>query len=217
MTQLAPWIGEHPAHSHDRAIDRSLRRWDREDLNQNLAYLFTRQAKHASEHRDMRVDSRPEPRTIARRQARKRCPSTRRTAQPDPRVLKDQRHDHRQLVLLMADRITDPLLAAIKAMPTLTRLRQMLHTPINPLGRDHLTGPALMPRLSTRRTHRPLIRLACQSATLRPGLRRIRTRRHAAVGRATTSLALELIDLRAHQRDLLKQPKHQIPRLSPAR
>jgi hypothetical protein len=88
-------------------------------------------------------------------------------------MLNHQRHDHRQLVLLMDHRIPDRLLAAIKHMPTITSIRQMRHAVIQPLGRDQLPRLALMPRLATGLTHRPLIRLTRRASALSPRLRQI--------------------------------------------
>ena len=51
-------------------------------------------------------------------------------------MLKHQRHNHRQLVLLMDHRIPNALLAAIKHTPTITSIRQMLEAVIQSLRRD---------------------------------------------------------------------------------
>ena len=91
----------------------------------------------------MRIDTRPEPRQGTRRQLRERRLLTRRAAQPQPGVLEHQRADHRQLELLMAHRIADPLLAAVKHMPATATVRQMRDPLVQPLGRDQL--PASCP------------------------------------------------------------------------
>ena len=98
---------------------------DPEHLNDRLTDLVTREPKHAGEHRDMRIDTRPEPRQGTRRQLRERRLLTCRTAQPQPGVLEHQRADHGQLNCSMAHRIADPLLAAVKHMPATATVRQM--------------------------------------------------------------------------------------------
>ena len=119
-------------------------------------------------------------------------------------MLEHQRPDRRQLVLLMNDRIADRLLAAAEHLPAATALRQMLKPPIDALWRDHLPGLALMTGLATRAAHRPLVSLARQTTTLGPRLVRIRRRRHRAVPRITTRLALQLIDLTRKLLDLCR-------------
>jgi hypothetical protein len=74
-------------------------------------------------------------------------------------VLEHRRHDHGHLELLMGHGIPDPLLAAIKHMPAITTVRQMLKLPIDALARDQVPGLALLPGLATRLPHRALIRL----------------------------------------------------------
>ena len=78
LTQLSPRIGEDRAHPHDRVVNRPRRCRDPEHLNDRLADLVTREPEHAGEHRDMRIDTRPEPRQSTRRQPRERRLLTRR-------------------------------------------------------------------------------------------------------------------------------------------
>ena len=73
-------------------------------------------------------------------------------------------------MLLVNDRIADPLLATAEHLPAATALRQMLKPPIDALWRDHLPGLALMTGLATRAAHRPLVSLARQTTTLGPRL-----------------------------------------------
>src|ERR1019366_4921280 len=182
-----------------------------EHLDNRLTDLITREPKHPGEHRDVRIDTRPEPRQRTRRQARERRLLTRRAAQPQPRVLEHQRDDHRQLELLMAHRIADPLLAAIKLTSATAAIRQMPDPAIQPLGRDQLSGLALMPRLTARLPHRPLVCLPRRAPTLSPRRRRIRRRRQAAVTRIAVDLALKLLN------PILKPTDHRQQRIYPLR
>src|ERR1019366_5757255 len=211
VTQLSPRIGEDRAHPHDRVIDRPRRRRDPEHLDNRLTDLIAREPEHPGEHRDVRIDTRPEPRQRTRRQARERRLLTRRAAQPQPRVLEHQRDDHRQLELLMAHRIADPLLAAIKLTSATAAIRQMPDPAIQPLGRDQLPGLALMPRLTARLPHRPLVCLPRRAPTLRPRRRRIRRRRQTAVTRIAVDLALKLLN------PILKPTDHRQQRIYPLR
>ncbi len=217
LAQLSPRVGEHRAHPHDRAIDRPLTRWDPEHLHHDLANLIAREPKHAGEHRDMRIQPRTEPRTSTRREPSERRALTRRAAQPQPDLLKHQRNDHRQLVLLMDDRIPDPLLAAIKLVPATATVRNMLKALIDPLGGDELPALALVTGLTAGLAHRALIRLPRQPPTLRPRLRRIRRGRHAAIPRITVDLALKLLDPLAQRRVLGPQLNDQPRQLLTAR
>ena len=72
---------------------------------------------------------------------------------------------HGQLELLMAHRIADPLLAAVKHMPATATVRQMRDPLVQPLGRDQLPGLALMPGLAAGLAHRALVRLPRQPSS----------------------------------------------------
>ena len=126
-------------------------------------------------------------------------------------MLEHQRPDQRQLELLMDDRITDPLLAAIKLAPALTTVRQMHDTPIHALRRDQLPALALMPRLTARLPHRALVGLPRRAATLSPRRRRIRRRRQAAVTRVPANPPLKLLN------PILKPTDHHQQRIYPLR
>ena len=72
------------------------------------------------QHRDVRLHPGPERRPRhAVWQLGERALSAPRAHQPVQAMLEHQRHDLRQLPLLMRDRITELLLAAIEPMPTL--------------------------------------------------------------------------------------------------
>jgi len=171
VAQLGPRVGQDRVDAHDRIVDTALGRRDPEHLHHDMADLVAREPEHARQHRDVRLKPRPVTRQRRPRQLGQHRPPAPRTRQPHPRVLEHQRPDWRQLVLLMADRIADRLLAAIKHMPAAAALRQMLKPPIDALGRDHLPALALMTGLGARATHRSLVSLARQTTTLRPRLR----------------------------------------------
>jgi hypothetical protein len=82
---------------------------------------------------------------------------------------------------------------------------------IQPLGRDQLSGLALMPRLTARLPHRPLVCLPRRAPTLSPRRRRIRRRRQAAVTRIAVDLALKLLN------PILKPTDHRQQRIYPLR
>ena len=126
-------------------------------------------------------------------------------------MLDHQRPNRRQLVLLMARRLADRRLAAIKDMPAAAAIGPMHDTLIHPVGRDQLARAALMARLAARPAHRALIRLTSRPTPLSARLRRIRRGWHPAVGRVTIKAPLEL-------GDALLQPADQLPhRLGPLR
>ena len=99
-------------------------------LAEQLDDLLAREAAHPGQHRDMRVQPRPE---RAQRHARRQLGQRRLAAlgalEPQPPPLAHIGHDHRQLPLLMADRLTHLLLAAGEPVPAPAPLRQALHRP----------------------------------------------------------------------------------------
>src|SRR5450755_2794712 len=115
--------------------------------------------------------------------------------QPVQPVLDHQRHHLRQLPLLPEHRIADPLLAAIETMPAPAARRNMVNVIIDPPGRDHLPGLALMPWLPTALLTTLLLRaLPLPRATLLTSQRRIIRRRQRTVRRITLQQTIVLID-----------------------
>lgn len=65
-------------------------------------------------------------------------------------MLEYHRPDHRQLPLLMGDRLAEALLAAVEAVPARARARQVRKAVIDALGRRQLACLALMAGLAAR-------------------------------------------------------------------
>jgi len=91
---------------------------DLEHLAHDLCDLAAREAKHAGQRRDVRLELRPKRRARhARRQPHQHKLAAARVAQPQQPVLADQRTDRGQLPLLLDHRVAHALLASIKVMP----------------------------------------------------------------------------------------------------
>jgi hypothetical protein len=127
-------------------------------------------------------------------------------------------HDHRQIPLLMRDRVADPLLAAGEPVPAAAPLRQAVHRPGRQLlglgrrpARSLMAGLrallAPLPALTLQLLLRALTR---QRTALLPRQRRIRRRCHRAVARRPVQPPLELLNS-------LHQPDQQLTRGLPAR
>src|SRR5579875_294641 len=209
VSELGPRVGEDRVDPRQRVVDRALRGRDPEHLADDLANLVSGESEHPGEDRDMRLQPRPIPRQRrARKLGQHRAPA-RRTLQTDTRMLEHQRAGRRQLVLLVEDRVADPLLPAAEQTSATTALRQMLKPPIDVLRVHHLPRLALMPGLPARLAHRALIRLPRPPTPLRPRQRRIRRRRHRTVSRVAVHPALQLLDPLAQPRVLRPQLRDQ--------
>jgi hypothetical protein len=115
---------------------------------------------------NVRVQPRPEARKLSPRQPGQARAAARREAQPHPPVLDDQRPQHRQLVLLMDDRLPQTLLAAVELCPHPQRARRCSRLFIQALGRGQFPRLALMTGVTAGLAHRALVGLERRTATL---------------------------------------------------
>ena len=223
FAQLARRVVQHAADAPQHPIDRTSAELDSVALAEQLDDLLAREPADPGQHRDMRVQPRPErAQRHARRQLRQRRLAAIGALEPQPPPLAHLRHDHRQLPLLMADWIADAFLAAGELAPAPTPPRhtvkrpggQLLRLGRRPAGTLMTRLPALTARFAPLALQLLLRALPRQLTALLSRQRRIRRRRHRTVARGAVHLPLKLLEpllQPSHLVQRIKQPDNQRP------